>query len=467
MHLYRRFAAGPYIVGILASAAGLIAQANAAGVDERPLAVPPNLPNLICDSAGTTGFVTNAKNNVEAVDLKTGTTLWESTDACRPLAVAGKKLIAQAGANDKPNSIRLVLLDLESGGKLLKQSAPLEMPQQTVFDQNNSSHGGAAPGQQLSETFSITATIEKNAALVTWRSSLVASGRTNSSRHCWGSFRLDLDSGEAKLLTKGSVGNAKSPDLIEPIKDPPKGSIEGDPDPQAAPVPPENLRRLVGPPDGNSQPRIWDKPWIVDGKGCLLLIKPSKDNPNSTAEFFLHHWDIASGKSADPILLHQGQHPFVLHRSADGATIILALNDKETQRVRLIAAAAGKQLADVDLKGRGLVQLLPDGKTVLIARASESDKNVQHVTLLAAASGEKLGELDVKCGKELKIEQVVGIVGTRVYSAELIEARDGKGGGGIQTHGTTTLTAYDAARGESVWKKSFSARTSQFTGLEP
>ena len=97
-------------MGVLAIVAANLPAARA------ELCVPPTIPAGAADPNGTAFYVTNAKGTVEAVDLKTGETLWETDEAYRPLAVAGKKLIAQARVKDKPNAIRLVLLDLDNCG---------------------------------------------------------------------------------------------------------------------------------------------------------------------------------------------------------------------------------------------------------------------------------------------------------------------------------------------------------------
>jgi hypothetical protein len=135
----------------------------------------------------------------------------------------------------------------------------------------------------------------------------------------------------------------------------------------------------------------------------------------------------------------------------------------DQDRVVLLSAADGKQLAEVAVKGAAaLTSLISDNRAVMIARPSDADGNVQHVVLLSAATGERLGELDVKCGKDLKVDQVVGVIGGRVYTATAAPvfaagnpAAAVPGAGSV---GEDALTACDAARGEVLWKKTYSNR---------
>src|SRR5262249_23938344 len=117
-----RFAVGLELVGLLALAAAGLFAVRSTGAEGGHLSVPTTVPAGAVDPAGAAFFVTNAQGNREAVGLTTGETFWESAEAYRPLAVAGHKLIAQARVKDAPETVRLVLLDLDARGKLLKRS---------------------------------------------------------------------------------------------------------------------------------------------------------------------------------------------------------------------------------------------------------------------------------------------------------------------------------------------------------
>src|SRR5690242_2990887 len=76
----------------------------------RPVSLPGGVAN------DRTGFVTNATGGIDALDLETGKTLWTTKEASRPLVAFKEGLAAQAnGPQDRPNSIRVVVLDLRDG----------------------------------------------------------------------------------------------------------------------------------------------------------------------------------------------------------------------------------------------------------------------------------------------------------------------------------------------------------------
>jgi hypothetical protein len=561
--LNRRPAPGLWLAGVLAILAA--GQPAAARPD---LCVPPSIPAGTSDPAGTAFFVTNAKGNVEAVDLKSGETLWESADAYRPLAVAGKRLIAQALVKDKPVAhdlvkdkpvglhFRLVLLDLEARGKLLKQSDDLIVGGPNEYD-SGGGHGGTGGSTY---TFRITATLNKDEAVVKWESSFNSYRITGAapppgtptswSGSAGGSWRLDLDSGQARELTSWSRNNDPlwRQTLASPIPDRllnPAG--DGGKNPGVLRIP-DNVRAALK--TGNA----WRNPWVIDGKGCLVLTRVKFDpkDRSRTWEATLYRWDVAGTKDADAVVLYEGpvyEGPLVGAPAAgplqtpNGRTIILPIADKDSQRVFLFAAPEGKRLAEVALKGPASVDALDDGRTVLIwdserlvmvsadggkrladlalkggaaavrvvndgrrpvvisdrehvvvlsavdgklladlphkgaapftslisdgravmiARPSEADKNVQHVVLLSTARGERLGELDVNCGKGLKIDRVAGIIGTRVYTTTaapvLVVGNPAAAVPGAGSVGEDTVTAFDAAGGAMLWKKTYSNR---------
>ena len=457
-----RSAIGTLLIGLLAIAlATQPASVRGAGTDDNGIRVLPAIPAGVVSTDSSTFFVTNDKGIIEAIDLSKGKLLWTSDAAYRPLAVAGTKLIAQARVKDKPNSIRLVVLDLKGEGKVIKESDDLDMPGATDSDQYSSAHGGAAPGLQTRQSFGIGAVIDTGDAIVKWQSSLVQSGRINQSTRAWGSWRFDLESGKAKQLTRGSATVPGGPIFPKPNDAPLKEKLEGDPDPSLPPVVPESLRDLL-PQPGKPGPRIRHEIWVLEGKGRLLIAKPRDDKPQTFGDVVLHRWDITSGKTIEAVNLYGGEirggFDAGIRRTPDGSTIIVETGDKE-HHVLLFDSDSGKKVADLDLKDKGQMRLLTDGKTILVAQPRENE--VQHISLLNAATGQQLGEVDVKCSSDLKIDQIAGIIGTRVYTVNQGNDSDGGSGpfGALRTHGTGTVAAFDASRGELLWKKSFSLRT--------
>jgi hypothetical protein len=441
-------------VAILLAGAVLLAStaARAAGTDDAGVCVVPAIPAGAVDPAGAAFFVTNDKGNIEAIDLKTGKTLWESSEAYRPLVVAGTKLVTQAAVKDKPQAVRIVLLDLKAEGKLIKQSEPFDVESYSDNDAYSSRQGGAAPGQATDATFSITAILDKADVIVTCRSSLVESGRVNHTRRTWASWRFTTDTAEVKKLGSGSTeSNAGRP---LPGKDPPEEKKVGDPDPALPPVPPDGLM----PSSNTPKLHAWNRPWSCGDKGCLLLITPGKEKPQTDNVVTLHRWDVASRKNAEAIVLYEGRLPdgvdTGIWRTADGATVILVTLNKESRHAELFSAATGKSIADFDLKGTGTVRLLADGKTALLA--PPADKDVQNLTFIDATTGKSLGEVKTKVSNDLKVTTIAGIIGDRIYTVSQGSAPDQ---GPLSSRGTGTLTAFDATRGEMLWTKTFRLRS--------
>jgi hypothetical protein len=441
---------------VVVAALALPAALRAAGIDDTSIRVLPVIPACAVNPDGTAFYVSNDKGNVEAIDLGTGKLLWDTEAAYRPLAVAGTRLIAQARVKDKPNSIRLVLLDLKAEGKLIKQSDVLDLPDSTDDDQYTSAQGGAAPGLRTSRSFNISASVEKKGAIITWRTSLTQSGRINQTVRAWGSWRLDLDSAETKQLTRGSATRGGGLGLPRPGDPPAEEKFEGDPDPLLLPPLPASLRKLL-PPVGKPGPRTWHQIWALDGSGCLLLVNPSKDNTKNSAELTLYGWD-ATGKTTEPFVLHDGTitggFDAGIRRTSDGGTIMIETGDKENHHLLLFAAATGKRIAD--LKAGDVVRLLPDGKTLLHADLAE--KEMYRVHLVTAATGQSLGDINLKYVPDLKTDQIAGIAGSRVYTVAQTNKADG-GPPNLRSQGSATLMVFNAASGEMLWKKSFNPRT--------
>jgi outer membrane protein assembly factor BamB len=99
----------------------------AAPLPEAKEAVEPvYLPFGVADAAGKVGcFTLPTGDGLVAVDLATGEVLWETKEANQALVVAGNRLIARTG---RDNRVRVVVLDIAAKGKRLLESEPLTLP---------------------------------------------------------------------------------------------------------------------------------------------------------------------------------------------------------------------------------------------------------------------------------------------------------------------------------------------------
>src|SRR5262249_23027457 len=73
-------------------------------------------------------YVSSASDGIEAIDLESGTAIWETKEAIRPLALDGDMLVAQGPRGQtKINTINIVIFDAPSG-KVIKNTQPIVLP---------------------------------------------------------------------------------------------------------------------------------------------------------------------------------------------------------------------------------------------------------------------------------------------------------------------------------------------------
>jgi outer membrane protein assembly factor BamB len=85
------------------------------------------LPGGIADPAGRTGFLTDARGGVTAVDLRNGNVLWRTAAAHRPITVTGERLYASVPAGHR--SLCVVALDVSQMGQVVFRSNPVAIPE--------------------------------------------------------------------------------------------------------------------------------------------------------------------------------------------------------------------------------------------------------------------------------------------------------------------------------------------------
>jgi hypothetical protein len=154
------------------------------------------LPGGIADPAGRTGFVASAAGGIDAVDLATGDVLWSTTEAQRPILVAGDHLYAQAGL--KRNRLRILAFDLTRAGECKLESDPVVLPPWVVTNDTPT------------HTFTARWRLEKNQLILAWQASALPSGTgrpaplpdTEERRHAEGEARIDLDTGKVTLADR-------------------------------------------------------------------------------------------------------------------------------------------------------------------------------------------------------------------------------------------------------------------------
>jgi hypothetical protein len=177
-----------------------------AGVNAAPATPPPTtafipIPGGVADSAGKVAFVTGETGAIEALDCESGKVLWTSKDATKPLAVMGKKLIAQVAEKRKANAVRIVVLDGAQEGKKLLESDAITFPD---WVSTGLTHG---------RSFASSAAFDKNDLLFKWdaRSWYAGGARPTpeiekaARREAHGVARVNLETGKVEMLADDKV----------------------------------------------------------------------------------------------------------------------------------------------------------------------------------------------------------------------------------------------------------------------
>lgn len=107
------------LFGVVLWMAGAVAAEPAAG--EGAVLIPLG----VADRAGNTGFVQAEKGGMDAVDLKTGKTIWQTKAARQPVIVAGDLVLAELRQG---HSVKVVGFEVGTGRKLL-ESETIKLPE--------------------------------------------------------------------------------------------------------------------------------------------------------------------------------------------------------------------------------------------------------------------------------------------------------------------------------------------------
>ena len=143
---------------------------------------------VIVNSNGPTVYLMNLKRGIDAVDLSSGTLLWSTTNAAKPLLLYGRQLVAQAEPAVPGNRLRIVVLDTQDGGKeLLDATVQLPRDIQVAIDDG------------LGTTFRTSARVHDDKVIVSWQYSEqhiggAPPGPNDKVRVTAGAVRIDLKS---------------------------------------------------------------------------------------------------------------------------------------------------------------------------------------------------------------------------------------------------------------------------------
>src|SRR5262249_38761729 len=159
------------------------------------------IPLGVADLAGKTGFVANDKGGIDVINLENGELLWDTKDANKPLAVVGKKLIAQAPVMGKANQVRVLAVDVTEKGKKVLESDPRAF------------RDWVSVGLTHGRSFQSSGRVHKGDLLLKWEAHAFYAGGARpteeiiraAKKDATGVARIDLEKGKVEMLAPDKV----------------------------------------------------------------------------------------------------------------------------------------------------------------------------------------------------------------------------------------------------------------------
>jgi hypothetical protein len=268
-------------------------------------------PGVVVDQAHARAYVMSPAVAIDAVDLGSGRLLWSTRRAAKPLILAGDVLIGQAEVPDRPNTLRLVGLDVAKGGHPTFE-ADVDLPAGTV----------ASIADGLGTSLRVAAWRHADAIVLPWTFSQVDVGGPpprdggDHARRITGTIRLDPRTGSARLL--GPAETAAPPPSIP-------AAIAA----KALPGPLWNTGRVVA----------TARRSVPTGKSGMTLLR----------------WDCATG-DAFPDLALFGPEYTLRYPSPDHQHLLASTPQPGTPRPwrwRIFALDSGARVADIDMEWAG------------------------------------------------------------------------------------------------------------------
>ncbi len=249
---------------------------------EEPLPPVLTIPLGVADTANDVGYVENTSGGIDAISLESGALLWSTDAAAHPLWLRGSRLVARP-AGEK-NQLQLVVLDVGNKGAVLLRPKPLTLPEWASIK----------PVMGRGRSFSCRGRFEDDRHfVVAWEAGSYPLGEmpndTRKPRQASGFARFDLDSGKVQDVAAEAAPRELAPRL------------------------PESLDKVFsGPPLTGLSVRLWDmnveqmdgthkRPALV-GDHLVYLERTKGDG---RLMLWLHTYDAATGKAAEPRLLRQ------------------------------------------------------------------------------------------------------------------------------------------------------------------
>lgn len=157
---------------------------------------PLFLPRGVAELSGKIGYVTNATNGIDAINLNNGKTLWITSEASYPLIATNNWLVAQKSLPGQSNAFQIVKLDSEKNGRVLLLSELVVFPDWVMV---------YSPNEQ---DFSFTIQYSEPVLELSWQAQSHYRGGANppsfivqhSAQQDRGTARIDMQSGKVEML---------------------------------------------------------------------------------------------------------------------------------------------------------------------------------------------------------------------------------------------------------------------------
>jgi hypothetical protein len=248
--------------------------------DVKPVGPIP-FPDGVTDPERHTAFVSSPKGGIQAIRLEDGEVLWTNDGVtARPWLAAGTRLIARGE--------RLVLLDLRSAGKLLRQCDAPAYPKVTVPDRCTVSFnlwGPHVAGDVLEAKWYAVAAIDRSKG----RPFAFAAWTAFNKAVPTGTVKINLDTGRAEVQTDPKTADVTAgliPEAAKPEQRAPAGL-------------PEKLAAVWQQYHKDQGGRIA----VLDGRlvGVSLTVEPA--GREYLKKVVLNAWDLKTAAAGEPVEL--------------------------------------------------------------------------------------------------------------------------------------------------------------------
>lgn len=308
---------------------------------DRPGIEPTLFPRGVADPPGRVGYICNAAEGIDAIDLATGALLWSSAAGSRPLIVAGKRLAAMARVKAMPNVLQVVVLDVTQNGQLLQSAEPILLPPQIDLFAASA------------EEFKLHVQLADNDLLLSWEIRTSYRGGAPPSQETLQAETSDTAGSARVNLTSGKV-------TLQPFS------------PTAQTAAAQTFLPVTGEPYLRGGAQL-SEPWSVDDHLAILIL----ESAGKGSALQLQHWSVGE----NPALLQSfpllegaafaaqvsldGQH-LLVHRdplpkrdpnwhifaAETGQLIAKTPSEPETQEVQLLGMRMFYTTATLQGKGR-------------------------------------------------------------------------------------------------------------------